>query len=110
MPAPPEGYRRVGTLERVMDGPRAFKTREGQAIVVFYHRGQLYAVENRCPHVGYPLDSGTLDEGVVTCLWHQAKFELATGKSLDAQYEDINTYPVTAVDGEVWVKPVPNQK
>ena len=77
---------------------------------MFYHQEQLYAVENRCSHVGYPLDSGTVDEGVVTCAWHQAKFELATGKSLDAQYEDINTFPVIAMDGEVWIKPVPNQK
>jgi nitrite reductase/ring-hydroxylating ferredoxin subunit len=110
MPAPPEGYRRVCTLERVKDGPRAFKTREGEAIVLFYHQGQLYAVENRCPHVGYPLDSGTLDEGVVTCLWHQARFVLSTGKSLDPQYRDIRTYPVTVVEGEVWIKPLPDPK
>jgi nitrite reductase/ring-hydroxylating ferredoxin subunit len=102
-----EGYLRVGTLNGVKIRPRTVKIDEGRSIAVFYHNGEVYAVENRCPHVGYPLETGSVRNGVLTCMWHQARFELATGNSLDPSIEDIETFPVTIVEGEVWVNPVP---
>ena len=105
-----EGHLRVGTLEGVKYRPRSVTTEGGGAIVVFYYSGQVYAVDNRCPHSGYTLDTGSIDNGVLICAWHQARFVLSSGESLDPTIEDIHTYPVTVVEGEVWVKPVPHPK
>lgn len=110
MPVNIDGHLRVGTLEGVRSRPRTVKTDGGQGIAVFYYGGQVYAVDNRCPHVGYPLDTGSIDNGVLTCVWHQARFVLSSGKSLDPTVDDIDTYPVTIVEGEVWVKPVPHSR
>lgn len=110
MPVTIEGHLRVGTLEGVRSRPRTVKTDGGHGIAVFYYSGQVYAVDNRCPHVGYPLDTGSIDNGVLTCLWHQARFVLSSGKSLDPTIDDIDTYPVTIVEGEVWVNPVPHPR
>ena len=32
----------------------------GHTIAVFYHDSQVYAVDNRCPHMGFPLDRGSV--------------------------------------------------
>ena len=41
--------------------------------------GAVDVLEDRCPHEGYPLSEGTVKDGVLTCKWHNWKFELATG-------------------------------
>ena len=110
MPTSPEGHLKVGTLNGVKVRPRAVTTDAGHSIVVFYHNGEVYAVANKCPHVGYPLESGSVRNGVLTCIWHQARFELATGNSLDPLIEDIDTFAVTVVEGEVWVDPAPRPR
>ena len=103
-----EGHHRVGTMSQLRVR-RCIRVDNGDhTIAVFYHDGKVNAVYNRCPHSGYPLETGTVKDGVVTCIWHQARFELATGASQDPEIDDILTYPVTIVDDEVWVGPEPN--
>jgi nitrite reductase/ring-hydroxylating ferredoxin subunit len=72
-------------------------------IAVFFHEGQAYALDNRCPHMGFPLSKGTCQDGIVTCYWHYARFDLRTGGTFDPFADDVRTYPVELRDGEVWV-------
>ena len=44
--------------------------------------GKIYALDNACGHSGYPLDQGTLDGYVVTCAWHDARFDVRSGACL----------------------------
>ena len=60
---------------------KVFKV-EGHEILVVNVEGELYAFENRCPHMGYPLYFGRLEGKVLTCGFHYAKFDVTTGKSL----------------------------
>ena len=60
---------------------------EGRQIVLFLDREQLYACNNRCPHEGYPLSEGDLSRGadghcLLTCNWHNWKFDLVSGDTL----------------------------
>lgn len=41
--------------------------------------GRLVAYDKACPHQGYPLSQGSVCAGVLTCAWHNWKFELETG-------------------------------
>jgi 3-phenylpropionate/trans-cinnamate dioxygenase ferredoxin subunit len=41
--------------------------------------GKLYAIDNACGHLHYPLDQGRLEGHVVTCIWHYARFDVRTG-------------------------------
>lgn len=52
-------------------------------IALFYYNTDVYAVDNRCPHMGFPLDDGTLHDGILTCHWHHARFDLASGGTFD---------------------------
>jgi nitrite reductase/ring-hydroxylating ferredoxin subunit len=70
---------------------------------VFFHEGRPYAVDNRCPHMDFPLSRGTCKDGILTCEWHYARFDLATGGTFDLWAGDVETYPVEVRDGDVWV-------
>src|SRR5215207_3596623 len=74
-------------------------------ILVVYDGGRVFALDNRCPHMGFPLDRGSVDDGILTCHWHHARFDLASGCTFDLWADDVPTCPVELRDGEVWIKP-----
>lgn len=76
---------------------------DGHTLALFAHGDRIYAVDNRCPHMGFPLDRGTLKDGILTCHWHHARFDLATGGTFDQFAGDVRAFPVEIRDDEVWV-------
>jgi nitrite reductase/ring-hydroxylating ferredoxin subunit len=44
--------------------------------------GKIYAVENKCPHLGMPLAKGKVCNNAITCRWHGATFDLKTGENI----------------------------
>jgi nitrite reductase/ring-hydroxylating ferredoxin subunit len=75
----------------------------GRQVALFVHDGAVLACNNRCPHEGYPLCEGSLDDtGVLTCQWHNWKFDLRNGANLYGG-DSLRTYPVRVLDGQVWV-------
>ncbi|NBD24615.1 Rieske (2Fe-2S) protein [Paenibacillus glycinis] len=75
-------------------------------IAVFYHEGQVYAVDNRCPHLGFPLHMGSLCDGMLTCHWHHARFDICGGGTFDPWADDVPSHEARVDGGEVWVNPV----
>ncbi len=67
-------------------------------------QGRIYAFDNRCPHMGFPLDRGSVEDGILTCHWHHARFDLASGCTFDLWADDVPTCPVEVRGEEVWVK------
>ncbi|MDX1919960.1 MAG: Rieske 2Fe-2S domain-containing protein [Candidatus Caenarcaniphilales bacterium] len=65
--------------------------------------GEVYAIENSCPHVGAPLHNGLIEDKKVTCLWHGWCFDLASGDSTNCPGVKIKSFPVKVVKDEVWV-------
>lgn len=72
-------------------------------IAVFAHQGEVHAVDNRCPHMGFPLDRGSLADGLLTCHWHQARFDLRSGCAFDLWADDVATFATEVRDGVVFV-------
>jgi nitrite reductase/ring-hydroxylating ferredoxin subunit len=42
--------------------------------------GKVFAAANVCPHIGTPLDQGTVENGAIVCPLHRSAFDLRTGK------------------------------
>ena len=101
------GQIRAGTIHELKDGVCRVVTGGGHTIAVVYHDGKVYAVDNRCPHMGFPLDRGSVSDGILTCHWHHARFDLSSGGTFNPFADDVRSFPVTVVDGEVWVDPRP---
>ncbi|MBX2997877.1 MAG: Rieske (2Fe-2S) protein [Caldilineaceae bacterium] len=75
----------------------------GHVLALYLHEGNVYAVDNRCPHMGFPLDRGSVHGGILTCHWHHARFDLCTGGAFDLWADDVPSYPVDVRDGAIYV-------
>ncbi len=76
---------------------------DGRQIALFDSPEGVRACNNRCPHEGYPLSQGNLSDGcILTCNWHNWKFNLNTGQNLFGG-DRLRTYPVELRGDEIWV-------
>ncbi len=99
----------AGTVEQVRARGCTVVTGGGHAIAVFAVGDRFAAVDNRCPHMGFPLERGTVSNGILTCHWHHARFDLYSGGTFDPFADDVGSFPVTVSGGRVWVDPSPPQ-
>lgn len=80
----------------------------GHSLALYFSDGAVYAIDNRCPHMGFPLHRGTLEDGVLTCHWHHARFDLSCGGTFDPWADDVRVYPVEIRGNDVWVDLAPH--
>ena len=66
---------------------------------LFRVNGEIYAIDDTCPHMGASLGGGFVENGTVTCPWHFWRFRLADGKWADNPRLGIGCYQVR-VDGD----------
>ena len=74
---------RVGTLEELQAKGMMVVQGTRCPLLVIYDRGRIFALDNRCLHLGFPLHRGSVEDGLLTCHWHHARFELASGCTFD---------------------------
>ena len=90
---------RIGTAEELRaKGCLAGKV-GSQPVCVFFTDGQAFAVDDRCPHMGFPLHRGSVENGLLTCHWHHVRFDLASGGTLDPFADDVRAHDVE-LDGD----------
>ena len=101
---------RVGTIDELKSRGCIVVSGDGHAIAVFHNDGGAFAVDNRCPHMGFPLEKGTVRDGILTCHWHHTRFDLCSGGTFDPFADDVAAFNVTVSEGVVWVDPSPTPK
>ena len=104
MDAPTPEFALAGSLAELRAKGRLVVRGGHRPILVLYDRGRVSALDNRCPHMGFPLDRGSVDDGILTCHWHHARFDLESGRTFDLWADDASICPVEVRNGEVWVK------
>ena len=94
---------------------------EGRDIVIFHVNGEFFALLNRCPHAGAPLEKAACvarltspEPGVyqrsrvgelLRCAWHGWEFDMRNGQSyFDPKRFKIRSYPVAIESGEALVE------
>lgn len=94
-------------LEQLQPG-EARMVRHGTDRIAVFHLedGELLATDDRCPHEGYPLCQGAVSGTVLTCCFHNYKFDLRSGACLLGD-ERVRTWPVRLVDGIVQLDVTP---
>src|SRR5262245_23758349 len=98
---------RAGTVTDLRDRGQ-LRTKVGSLpVVVFWHDDHAYAIEDRCPHLGFPLHQGTVESGLVTCHWHHARFDLVSGCTLDLWADDARGFDVELAGDDVFVRARP---
>ena len=90
---------RAGSVDDLQREGRLLTKVGSLPVLVVWHDGRAYAIEDRCPHLGFPLHQGTVEAGLVTCHWHHARFDLASGCTLDPWADDAIGFDVALEDG-----------
>jgi nitrite reductase/ring-hydroxylating ferredoxin subunit len=93
----------AGSVSQLQDEGMLTTKVGSHGVCVVWHDGRAYAVDDRCPHLGFPLHRGSVEQGLLTCHWHHARFDLCSGGTLDPFADDVRTYPVELRDGRVVV-------
>jgi nitrite reductase/ring-hydroxylating ferredoxin subunit len=91
----------LGPVDALPSGAAVLCKEPGGRRFVCVREGDVvHALDDRCPHQGYPLSQGDLRGGVLTCAWHNWKFEVATGACTFGG-EPVRRYPTRIEDGRV---------
>jgi 3-phenylpropionate/trans-cinnamate dioxygenase ferredoxin component len=72
----------------------------------------VYAINDRCPHLGVSLEKGMIENHTVTCKSHKAKIDLKSGEIIDRAHiafikmptKKAKTYQCSVEDGKVYVE------
>jgi nitrite reductase/ring-hydroxylating ferredoxin subunit len=94
---------RAASLAELLAADRAVVHLGGQTICLFADGDDVHAVDNRCPHMGFPLHRGSVADGVLTCHWHHARFDLCTGGTFDQWADNLRRFPVELAGDDVMV-------
>ncbi|MGH7144019.1 MAG: Rieske (2Fe-2S) protein [Planctomycetota bacterium] len=94
---------RVCAAGDVVEGVFKLITHHKTPVAIYRQGGNLFAIDNRCPHMGFPLCKGEVHDGIVVCPWHHWKFDLATGGCFSSGEYDLTAYEIFEKDGGVWL-------
>ncbi len=94
-----ERLARAASLGELRAAGRLVVQLDRHTLCLFADGEEVYAVDNRCPHMGFPLHRGTVCDGILTCHWHHARFDLSTGGTFDQFADELRRFPV-ALEGD----------
>ncbi len=102
---PPIRFARVARVSDVPAGTMKTVSVDGRDVLVLNVEGQVYALDNQCPHQGGPLGRGRLEERTVICPWHGWRWDVKSGRAIwpDGGWRAA-CYPVAIQDGEILVR------
>jgi nitrite reductase/ring-hydroxylating ferredoxin subunit len=94
---------RAASLAELREAGRLVVHVDGSTLCLFADGDAVHAVDNRCPHMGFPLHRGTVADGILTCHWHHARFDLCSGGTFDQFADDVRVFPVDVRGDDVYV-------
>src|SRR4051812_47426893 len=94
----------VGSLDDIPSrGARCVNTPAGRIAVFRTAEGQVFAIEDHCPHKGGPLSQGIVHGSSVTCPLHNWVISLESGKAQGADEGCVRTIPIKIEHGTLYL-------
>ena len=95
----------MGPVGAVPSGRGAtVQLKSGAEVALFNVDDNYYAVENFCPHKGFPLADSRLYGHTVECDLHGWQFDVRSGECFTKRSCPIETYPVVIEDGWIYIE------
>lgn len=82
-------------------GSRIVKVPNGCLALFKTASGDVFAIDDKCPHKGGPLSQGIVHDKFVTCPLHSWVFSLESGEAQGADEGRVKTTSVRVHDGRV---------
>lgn len=100
-----EGFRPAAKLSGLSVGqPKIVRVGDRSIVLFRLQDGGVSALSNICPHSGGPLGLGKIEGNIVTCPWHDWRFEITSGECLNRPGKVARTFEVQIDGDEVKVK------
>ena len=100
---PPAVWRYAGTLDDLWEGEVRGVNLGGVDVVLCNVDGELFAYEDRCPHLANPLSHGVLQQNTLRCVAHEWEFDARTGQGVNPQAARLKPFPVRHDDDRIFV-------
>ena len=98
-----QGFTAVVAVDGLVAG-RGSTYRVGEHNVALFHVGDRWlAIDDACAHEDGPLGEGSLEGTVVTCPYHNWRYDVSTGACLTEPERRQACYATKVADGFVWV-------
>lgn len=76
----------------------------GREILLVNVKGNIFAVENECPHQGSPMNAAIVKEGYISCPRHGYRFSLTDGSCAEHPELKLKTFAVQREGDEIFVE------
>ena len=98
-------YVKVANAADLQPGSGMLVNASGGKVALFNVDGTCYAIDDTCSHRGGPLSDGALENDVVICPWHGARFCVRDGQVQGPPAsEHVTSYPVRVTDGAIEIE------
>jgi len=85
---------------------------EGKPILLTLLADKVYAIQDKCSHLGTSLSKGDYEKGVVTCKSHNAQFRVETGEVIEKAHigfikmptKKLKTYKTLIKDKKIFIE------
>ncbi|MCD1293554.1 tRNA-(guanine-N1)-methyltransferase [Methanocella sp. CWC-04] len=77
---------------------------KGMPVLLIKKAGKVYAISNRCAHMGCTLAGGEIDGFTLICPCHNWKYDIRTGEFLSAKEIRVHTYPLKISEGKIFIR------
>ena len=101
---PPAVWRYAGTLDELWEGEVRGVNLGGLDVVLCNVDGELFAYEDRCPHLANPLSHGVLNHDTLRCAAHEWEFDARTGQGVNPQAAHLKPFPVRRDDDRIFIQ------
>ena len=91
-------------LSKLAEGKPAAVFPLGLPVLLIRLGAEVFALENRCAHMGCPLAAGELDGHILRCPCHDWRFDIRDGRFLDAPELAVKTYAAEVKAGRVFIR------
>ena len=104
-PPDADGFVAIAPVAEVALGSARQAAVGASTVAVFRTEDGLFAVDNACLHEDGPLGEGRITGNIVTCPYHDWRYDVRDGSCLSRKGRKLATYEVRDRDGFVWVGP-----
>lgn len=105
-------YVKVADMSQLGEGEKIKVSVDDRDILLTNIKGDIYAVQNRCPHMGGSLVNGTLKGSHITCPLHGSVFDVMSGKVIkpgkllfmNVRVHDLQKFPVKVEGNDILIE------
>jgi nitrite reductase/ring-hydroxylating ferredoxin subunit/Fe-S cluster biogenesis protein NfuA len=97
-------WRAAGKLDEIPEGGIRALVLDGEKVMLHRNGAVVSCLQNACAHLGFPLDDGIIEDGVITCPFHGFRYDLASGECLTAPAVQLLPHAVRVIGDRVEVR------